>query len=477
VNLGDPVPLNGVPDGCVARPVLVVNGSGEPSLPRDRSGRVKLTTVELSATGDGHASAPPTGREGRFLLSRETRRWPTIVSHYGDEDSAWSACLRLCRDGMITLSCDVVAARLGPVARWRWTPRTHELAEAQRTRRDDAGEAARRLLQTEHGVPVWVDGWLNDVAKSGLLARSAIDGGSLMVAAASCLAALPMPEGQPVTRTELAARHGGARGSHALDDGHRLTALVLRGAAAITGSTYPRSAAERRSLWGSVGVLCDSSSATVLVANLCPAPISLVSRQLCERAEARLPTHLTQRDLDAAPLKFRSGSIVHVCENPAVLEAALDRGVIAAIVCTAGNPTTVTMKLLHQLSECQATIFYRGDFDWPGIAIANRVIERLGCGTWLFNRQTYEEGMSLVAGDAVPLLGRPTIASWDERLSPAMEGEGVAIHEELLANRLTDYLTEVGYESSSHARSSKATSLTEAPNTSYSLDRASGSQG
>jgi hypothetical protein len=62
-----------------------------------------------------------------------------------------------------------------------------------------------------------------------------------------------------------------------------------------------------------------------------------------------------------------------------VLEAALDRCVTAALVCTAGNPTTVTVELLRQLAGSGARIAYRGDFDGPGIAIANRVIALTGC--------------------------------------------------------------------------------------------------
>lgn len=439
MNLGDPVPLQGVPEGCVARPILISKSDNEHSLPRDRSGRVKLSIIELTADKTLSTDAIPTGSDRRFLLGRETRRWPTIVSHYGNDDAAWSASVALCRAGFVTLRCDVIAARLGPATQWRWTQKAHDFATAERTRRSEAGNTARRLLHTVEGMPAWVNPWLEGVERSGLLTRSVTEDENLIVTAAACLAALPMPEGQPMTRTELAARYGGARGAHAFDDGHRLTALVLRGAAAMTESVYPRNAAERRTLWASVGILCDSASTTVLVANLRPEPNSLVARHLRERAEAALPSHICGRDLQA-PIRLPRGSLVYVCENPAVLEAAVDRGADSTIVCTAGNPTTVVMELLRQLSESGATIRYRGDFDWPGVAIANRLVAGLKCETWLFDCETYQQAASTVAGDAVPLVGSPIAAQWDRNLCPAMETEGIAIHEELLTEHLIDYL-------------------------------------
>ncbi len=437
--LGDPLPLAGVPEGCVARPVLVEDQNGGGRLPRDRSGRVKLTTVELTAVIDSHPTVLPAGADRPFLLDRQTRRWRTIVEHYGATDAAWSAAVTLCREGFVTLTCTVTATRLGLPTRWRWTEATRTHAEMRRKRAADASEAAREVLQRDDGLPAWVDAWLEDVTKSGLLARSAVEGEALLTAAASCLAALPLSGGEPIGRGELAARYGGARGAHALDDGHRLSALVLRGAAAATGSPYPRTAAERRALWASVGVVCDSISATVVVANLRPEPTNLVARQLCERADARLPTHLTARDLGASKMRI-PGGVVHVCENPRILEAALDRDLSAAIVCTAGNPATVTIDLLRQLVESGARIAYRGDFDWPGIAIANRIIDRIGCSTWLFDNQTYAVAVKDVAGDAVPLMGRPSTAHWDHQLSETMQDQGVAIHEELLIDQLLVHL-------------------------------------
>lgn len=439
--LGDPVQLVGVPEGCLARPTLVADGDGGWRLPRDRSRRVKLTTVELSSADPDQTPQPPDGADRRFLLGRQSRRWPTIVEHYGTADAAWTAAVALCGAGLITLSCRVEAARLGAPTGWAWTAASRGLADAQRNQLDAAHDSAREFLVRGGDVPGWVDVWLADVARSGALARSPDDADTLLTTAAVCLAALPADGGEAVGRHELAVRHGGTRGAHALDDGHRLTALVLRGAAARAELPYPRTAAERRAVWAAVGVTCDTVSATVLVANLRPTSDGLVARQLIERAQARLPTHLTTRDLASGPLRLSAGSEVFACENPRVLEAAVDRGVTAPLICTAGNPTTVTIGLLRQLGE-NARICYRGDFDWPGIAIANRVIRHTGCGTWRYDAASYCTAVAAAGGDLVPLIGRPTDAAWDSTLAAAMITAGAAVHEELMLDELVAYLAE-----------------------------------
>ena len=54
----------------------------------------------------------------------------------------------------------------------------------------------------------------------------------------------------------------------------------------------------------------------------------------------------------------------------------------AVMVCTAGNPTLVVTSLLARLVEDGADLRYRGDFDWPGVAIANRVVTDFGAVPW-----------------------------------------------------------------------------------------------
>ncbi|MEV6999457.1 DUF2399 domain-containing protein [Streptomyces sp. NPDC093982] len=57
---------------------------------------------------------------------------------------------------------------------------------------------------------------------------------------------------------------------------------------------------------------------------------------------------------------------------------------------------------------------YHGDFDWPGIALANRVVE--------------------------VLTGPRVEAGWDGELAPAMEALGIALHEEAALDLLLEDL-------------------------------------
>jgi uncharacterized protein (TIGR02679 family) len=71
-----------------------------------------------------------------------------------------------------------------------------------------------------------------------------------------------------------------------------------------------------------------------------------------------------------------------VCENPRVLEAAVDRGSTCAAVCTQGQPAVVVLALVRTLAELGATLRYHGDFDWPGLTIANAMVGAHGCRPW-----------------------------------------------------------------------------------------------
>ena len=113
----------------------------------------------------------------------------------------------------------------------------------------------------------------------------------------------------------------------------------------------------------------------------------------------------------------------------------MDAGVTAPTVCTMGNPTVVVTSLLERLAGQGAVLHYRGDFDWAGVAIANRIISAYGARPWRMEAADYEAALAgagaLVA--ELPLLdGLPTDAVWDQSLTEAMVRHGRAVHEELM---------------------------------------------
>jgi uncharacterized protein (TIGR02679 family) len=221
--------------------------------------------------------------------------------------------------------------------------------------------------------------------------------------------------------------------AHGLDDGTLLAAVVLRAAAVATGAPYPATAAGRRELWRAVGVSSDEVSTTVLTAGL------RGGAWLDDRTDAGWESHLTARDLRRLDVRPPVTGIVHVCENPRVLEAAVDASVRAAIVCTMGNPAVVATTLLQQLRVAGGELRYHGDFDWPGIAIANALIGTHGCRPWRLHAPDYLAALALLAPlvPELPVLGpRVVTAGWDEQLSAEMAAAGRAVHEELVLDAL-----------------------------------------
>jgi uncharacterized protein (TIGR02679 family) len=106
------------------------------------------------------------------------------------------------------------------------------------------------------------------------------------------------------------------------------------------------------------------------------------------------------------------------------------------LVCIDGQPKTAARLLLDRLKSAGITLLYHGDFDWPGIQIANLVIERHSAVAWRFSCQDYRQ---LTGG--INLSGSPVVASWDPELMPAMLARGRGIHEEQALDCLLEDLS------------------------------------
>ena len=221
--------------------------------------------------------------------------------------------------------------------------------------------------------------------------------------------------GQPLS--VLAVTHAGE--GHHLDPGRPLTALVLR-AAAILGEVPPGDDAEwRRTVWASVGVLTGELTNPVLTLSLSGDLRTVTGRALAVWADAGQPVHLTARQLlrDPPDLPVRDRS-VFVCENPTVIAEAASRlgARTAPLVCANAHPGAAATVLLRQLAAAGARLRYHGDFDWPGITIANGIIGRFGAQPWRLDTGAYRAA----ALGGASLRGNPVTAAWDPRLTEAM---------------------------------------------------------
>jgi uncharacterized protein (TIGR02679 family) len=292
-----------------------------------------------------------------------------------------------------------------------------------------------------HPFPAHLD-WLDALRRDGVLKRLA--GGDAPLAArwidtaSRLLRALPLAEDQPLPHT--AAHYCGD--SHALDPDRPLSTLVLRGVALRKGQTLPSRAPERRALWAEFGVVCDELSAPVLTFNLGLTGEEPLASLLSHATLAIQPLHLSTRLLWATAWKrITCPPRVFVCENPTIVALAATRLGISCppLVCVDGELKTAARLLLRALRAGGATLHYHGDFDWAGLAIAERIFREFSAQPWLFDHEAYIQACQQ---QGRPLLGTPIPTSWSPQMSGAMKRVGLAYDEELLVDILLGDLKE-----------------------------------
>ena len=301
---------------------------------------------------------------------------------------------------------------------------------AARLATDRAWETAFAPLEALSAERPVLEAWLASVRSTGLLRRlaraEATAGLRLAQSAASVLEQLPC-RGVPLSVLACSVTGDG----HSLDAGRPLCSLLILAAGRLGGVPDGEGAEWRRTVWASVGVLCGELTSPVLCLNLPGDPETVSGQALAVWAEVGQPTYMTVRQLLRDPPRFGSlnGRPVYVCENPTVVaEAANVLGAPSApLVCSSGHPAGAATLLLRSLVESGAQLRYHGDFDWPGIGIANGIFARFGARPWRFDAAAYRAAAHS-GGSA--LRGQPIQASWDPELSDTMLAVGRKIEEE-----------------------------------------------
>lgn len=289
--------------------------------------------------------------------------------------------------------------------------------------------------------------WLQASAATGLLKRLArrdLDAAEQLLARAdTVLRQLPV---DGVTRAQLAAETLG--NAHALDNGQSTSTLVLSvlrldepaGIAPLEKDEESldilKPGERARDIWARAGVLVNELARPALFLNL-PRPPQETIRWVPGE-----PDYLPLRNLlRARPVWAVADMTIYVCENPNIVAIAADQlgWRCAPLVCTEGMPAAAQRILLTQLMQAGAHLRYHGDFDWPGIRIANFVMRTWHAQPWRFGCGEYETAVAAPHTQR-DLSDASVIACWDNALTSVMQNRGLAIPEEALVASLLDDL-------------------------------------
>lgn len=240
-----------------------------------------------------------------------------------------------------------------------------------------------------------------------------------------------------MTRSQLAAAVLGD--AHALDPGRPESSVVLavlRHARRASDEEHDIEE-DRRETWATAGVLVNELARPALFLNLpvVPSDQSAGQHQLGPLGE---PDFISlRRLLRSTPAWNVAERDVFVCENPNIVAIAADQlgRDCAPLVCTDGMPGAAQRTLLSQLAAAGARLWYHGDFDWPGIGIANLVVREQSARPWRMNAEDYVSAAATVT-TPVALAGAMVAASWDDELSAQMMALDVRVAEEAIADRM-----------------------------------------
>jgi uncharacterized protein (TIGR02679 family) len=295
------------------------------------------------------------------------------------------------------------------------------------------GEVWDRALAMSSNASPMVLVWLEGLRRDGLLKR--LSGDEAQSAAVWIRQAIDLFRQLPLDGEPLAAIAARLTGnSHGLDSDTPLATIILRGIALLYGCSMPTCAAERRGLWSKGGIICDELSAPVLTFNLLLRGARPLTELLTVGCAAAVPLHLSTRLLQATDWNsVVAPTRVYVCENPSLVAVALRHlGALSSpLICLDGEPKTAGWFLLEKLRNAGTELWYHGDFDWKGVAIAGRIINRVGAKPWRYSANDY-----LAAKGFEPLEGSPVPTPWCPNLATALDERQIVIHEEAVAESL-----------------------------------------
>jgi uncharacterized protein (TIGR02679 family) len=308
------------------------------------------------------------------------------------------------------------------------------------------GSLGRSWLETAH-VSSWLVERYRALSPSELVERSHV-----VRVVVRALSALPVNE--PRRLAVFANQVAGD--PHAFDpdrEAGRLLTRALRdlfgaelGLAAAAGD--PLSTADQQDLYERAGLLRETISSTVAVANL-RAAIRRDGTLDPSVAENRTPSILSLRNLIDWREAHASAPDIFIVENPVVFEDLLD-GVSQhqgstpgpTLICTAGWLSHASWRLLDLLlvPGDVRQIFYSGDFDPSGLQIAERLRRRYPghFHPWRYSVDDYHQALRASGAPAKPtdLRRLATLPPEFATLAQAMQDAGRWAYQEAIVDLL-----------------------------------------
>lgn len=327
--------------------------------------------------------------------------------------------------------------------------------------RDGLGPAATRFPRLAGWWGAWcAAGGLKRAARAEAARTSTTPspavGAALVSRLAAVLDVLPA-SGEPLA--VLARRAvGDAHGLDASRPLGRLAATVV-GRAFGADEAIPDGELSTRDMWAAAGVVLSNVASSALclgVPGLRPADAetavhparTATATALEAMLTARMPLLLTLDQVRSGGVRSlpRDG-VLHVCENPTVVEVVAERwartapatgasaGAGPVLVCTSGQPSTAVVELLRRLTDEGAQCRYHGDFDWAGLRIARSLSEHVAWVPWRYSAADYRAAVQ-TEKPSLRLAGTPAASPWDPELAAAMTERGLAVEEEAVVDRL-----------------------------------------
>ncbi|WP_159442028.1 TIGR02679 domain-containing protein [Clostridium sp. Marseille-P2415] len=187
---------------------------------------------------------------------------------------------------------------------------------------------------------------------------------------------------------------------HYFDEGKRSLKYLLYGIRSLfgSGSFGTGNSEEKTELLYRGGIVKDDLSNWVL----CYGIHGYVSdkelhRGMEEYLKREEPQILTLKNLSALKSAAVEGKEVYIVENPSVfswiVENSRER---CACICSGGQLRLSVLVLLDLLAERGVTLYYSGDFDPEGLAIAQKLVSRYGnrLKLWCYHEEIYLKAIS-----------------------------------------------------------------------------------